>query len=75
MKYDREYSTIKDVPQSLAKDVNNKKITGVCAGIAKHFNFSPLAVRVVAVALLIAIPVVTAVVYISASLLLPSKYY
>ncbi|TYK66984.1 PspC domain-containing protein [Colwellia echini] len=75
MRYDREYSPIKDVPQSLAKDLNNKKLTGVCAGIAKHFNYSPLAVRVVAIALLIAIPIVTGGAYLAASLILPSRYY
>ena len=75
MRYDREYSHIKDVKQSLAKDVTNKKLTGVCAGIAKYFDFSPLGVRVVALALLITLPVVTGIAYIAASVLLPNRSY
>ncbi|NMX24908.1 PspC domain-containing protein [Streptococcus sanguinis] len=29
------------------KDVNNKKIAGVCAGIANYFNLDPTLVRVI----------------------------
>lgn len=76
MRYDREYSTIKNVRQTLCKDLVNKKLTGVCAGIAKHYNFPRLAVRIAAIAALIMLPVVTGVAYVVASMLLPnSKYY
>jgi len=76
MKYDREYSNIKNVDQTLCKDAANKKLTGVCAGLAKHYDFPRLAVRIAAVAALIMFPVVTGVAYVVASMLLPnSKYY
>jgi len=76
MKYDREYSSIKSVRQTLCKDVQYKKLTGVCAGIAKHYEFPRLAVRIAAIAALIMLPVATGVAYIVASILLPnSKYY
>ncbi len=76
MRYDREYSSIKNVRQTLCKDVVNKKLTGVCAGIAKYYDFPRLAVRIAAIAALIMLPVVTGVAYVVASMLLPnSKYY
>ena len=31
----------------LTRDVNNKKIAGVCAGIANYFNLDPTLVRVI----------------------------
>lgn len=76
MRYDREYSTIKSVRQTLCKDIVNKKLTGVCAGIAKHYELPRLAVRIAAIVALIMLPVVTGVAYVVASMLLPnSKYY
>ncbi|MEW6994829.1 PspC domain-containing protein [Colwelliaceae bacterium MEBiC 14330] len=76
MKYDREYSGIKSVGQTLFKDVLNKKLTGVCAGIAKYYDFPRLAVRIAAIVALIMLPVATGVAYVVASILLPnSKYY
>ena len=76
MKYDREYSSIKSVRQTLCKDVANKKLTGVCAGIAKHYDYPRLAVRIAAIAALFMLPVVAGVAYVVASILLPnSKYY
>jgi phage shock protein C len=76
MIYDREYSTIKSVRQTLCKDVQHKKLTGVCAGIAKYYDFPRLAVRIAAITALIMIPLVTGVAYLVASMLLPnSKYY
>jgi len=73
MRYDREYSTIKSVRQTLCKDVQHKKLTGVCAGIAKYYDFPRLAVRIAVVATLIMIPVVTGVAYVVASVLLPNS--
>jgi phage shock protein C len=76
MKYDREYSHIKSVHQSLCKDIANKKLTGVCAGIAKHYEYPRLAIRIATIAALIMFPIVTGVAYIIASMLLPnSKCY
>lgn len=76
MRYDKEYSSIKNVRHCLYKDVVNKKLTGVCAGIAKHYDYPTIAVRLVTIAALFMLPVVTGVAYLVASLLLPSsKYY
>ena len=76
MKHHRDYSTINNIKQALSKDIRNKKLTGVCAGIAKHYDLPMLAVRVAAVAAFIMLPVVTGVAYVVASMLLPSsKYY
>jgi len=76
MKYDRDYSSIKSVRQTLCKDIANKKLTGVCAGIAKHYDYPRLAVRIAAIAALIMLPVAAGVAYVVASILLPnSKYY
>jgi phage shock protein PspC (stress-responsive transcriptional regulator) len=61
------------VKPRLAKDSANGKITGVCAGLAKHYQLPRLGVRIGAVFALFMFPVVTAVAYVMASLLLPSK--
>lgn len=71
MNYDREYSRIKSVNKTLSKDVFHKKLTGVCAGVAKHYDVPRLAVRLAAIAALIVVPVVTGVAYVVASILLP----
>ena len=73
MRYDREYSGVKNINTNLCKDSINKKITGVCAGIAKHYDYPRLAVRIAAVAALIMLPMATGVAYVVASLLLPSR--
>ncbi len=76
MNYRREYSTIKSVGQTLSKDIQHKKLTGVCAGIAKYYDLPRLAIRIAAVTAFIMLPVVTGVAYVVASMLLPnSKYY
>ncbi|GAA0812173.1 hypothetical protein GCM10009111_05770 [Colwellia asteriadis] len=73
MNYDREYSRAKDVHKSLSKDQQYKKLTGLCAGIAKHYDLPRLGVRIAAIASLIVFPVPTGVAYIVASVLLPSS--
>jgi len=76
MSYDREYSNINGLNKTLCKDMRYKKLSGVCAGIAKHYDYPRLAVRFAAVAALIMLPVAAGVAYIVASILLPnSKSY
>jgi len=70
MNYERNYS----VNKTLCKDTINKKLSGVCSGIAKHYELPRLVVRVAAIFSLITFPVATGVAYLVASLLLPSKY-
>ncbi|MFT4808286.1 MAG: phage shock protein C [Paraglaciecola sp.] len=57
----------------LYKDSTYRKVSGVCAGLAKHFSVPRLLVRIVAVVCLIALPNVTAIAYITATLLIPSR--
>ncbi len=75
MRYEREYSVNKSINDRLAKDSTHKKLTGVCAGIAKHYDLPRLAVRLAAIATLIMIPVATGVAYVVASVLLPESRY
>mgnify|MGYP000069184674 CR=1 FL=1 len=75
MKYDREYSVNQTIDNKLAKDSVHKKLSGVCAGIAKHYDLPRLAVRIVAIAALIMVPVATGVAYVVASVLLPESRY
>ncbi len=69
MSYQREYS----VKKTLKKDGIHKKLSGVCAGIAKHYELPRLAIRVAAIGALIIFPVATGVAYIVAAVLLPTK--
>jgi len=69
MSYERSYS----VNKTLAKDVLNKKLSGVCAGIAKHYQAPRLAVRAGAIVALITFPVATGVAYVVASLLMANR--
>jgi len=69
MSYERNYS----VEKTLAKDTVHKKLSGVCAGLASHYQLPRLVVRVGAIVSLITFPVVTGVAYVVAAILLPSK--
>lgn len=57
----------------LYKDSTHRKISGVCAGLAKHWSVPRLLVRVLAIVCLITLPTVTAIAYITATLLIPNK--
>ena len=57
----------------LYKDSLNSKICGVCAGLARHWNQPRWLIRVAALVCLVCLPVVTAVAYFMAVLLLPSR--
>ncbi len=69
MNYERNYS----VQKTLTKDVLHKKLSGVCGGIANHYQLPRLAVRVGAVVSLFMFPVVTGVAYVVAAVLMPSR--
>lgn len=55
------------------KDTLRKKVSGVCAGVAKHFGFDPLWVRAATVVAFILMPVPIALAYVIAVLLLPTR--
>jgi phage shock protein PspC (stress-responsive transcriptional regulator) len=57
----------------LYKDSVHRKVSGVCAGLAKHWSVPRLLVRVVAVVCLITLPMVTAIAYVTATVLIPNR--
>jgi len=59
--------------QSIYKDSANKKITGVCAGIARHYDIPRWQVRAGAVAGLIFLPQVAIVAYFAGTLMLRAR--
>ena len=71
MSYDRKYS----INKTLEKDLLHKKLSGVCAGIAKHYDFPRLVVRGAAIVALLMFPVATGVAYLVASILMPNSKY
>lgn len=75
MRYEREYSSVQNEQPKWFKDVINKKITGVCAGIARYYGCPTWVTRLVAIIALLMMPTVTLVAYIVASILLPNRAY
>jgi len=75
MLYEREYSSSRAVKRRLSKDGLHKKLSGVCAGIAKYYDYPRLVIRVAAITALIMLPVATGVAYVVASMLLPENKY
>ena len=69
MGFNREYS----VNKTLTKDIVHKKLSGVCGGIAKHYNLPRVAVRVGAIVALLIFPVATGIAYLVATLLMPTN--
>ncbi|WDE11098.1 PspC domain-containing protein [Thalassomonas haliotis] len=69
MQYDRNYS----VKKTLAKDVHHKKLSGVCAGLAKYYQLPRLVVRVAAIVALITFPVAAGVAYLVSALLMSDR--
>jgi phage shock protein PspC (stress-responsive transcriptional regulator) len=57
----------------LYKDSIHRKVSGVCAGLAKHWCVPRWLVRVAAVVCLILLPTVTAIAYITATILIPNR--
>ncbi|GLX78045.1 hypothetical protein tinsulaeT_13850 [Thalassotalea insulae] len=69
MRYQREYLN----QGRLTKDLMHKKVSGICGGIARHYQLPRLGVRIAAIVSLFMFPVVTAVAYITAAILLPER--
>ena len=60
--------------KKLTKDTSDKKISGVCSGIAKYFDIDPTLVRVLTVLLIIVTGLVPGLIaYIIAALIMPQK--
>ncbi|WNC71701.1 PspC domain-containing protein [Thalassotalea psychrophila] len=62
------------VERPLSKDSVNKKICGVCAGLARHFELPRFGVRAAVVIVGFMMPLATIVAYFVAALLMPSRY-
>lgn len=75
MRYEREFTSNHSINRKLSKDNEHKKLSGVCAGIAKHYDFPRIAVRIAAIGALIVLPVPTGVAYVVASVLMPESKY
>lgn len=75
MRYEREYSSSHCNNKNLSKDNVHKKVSGVCAGIAKYYDLPRILVRVAAIGALILVPVAAGVAYVVASILLPENKY
>jgi len=60
--------------RSLSKDPVNKKISGVCSGLARYWGQPNWLIRLAALIALLMFPVPVAVAYLMAVLLLPNKY-
>lgn len=73
MKYERNYSAHSSLQKTLTKDSRYKKLSGVCAGIAKYYDLPRLAVRIATIIALITFPVAVGVAYLVAAILMPSS--
>ncbi|MBW3763039.1 PspC domain-containing protein [Aeromonas jandaei] len=56
------------------KDLVHRKLTGVCAGIAKRLGISRVTVRVVVLLALILVPPLALAAYLLAVLVMPPRY-
>lgn len=55
------------------RDTVKGKVSGVCAGVARHFSVDPWIVRVAAIAAFIFMPMVVGIAYLLAVLLIPTR--
>ncbi|MBU2919058.1 MAG: phage shock protein PspC (stress-responsive transcriptional regulator) [Psychrosphaera sp.] len=65
----------KYIGNPITKDLLNRKLSGVCSGIAKHYNTPVIAVRAVTIILGIMLPMPTIFAYLLATLLMPTSRY
>jgi phage shock protein C len=58
---------------TIYKDALNKKLTGVCSGIARFYSMERWVVRALTLGALIVFPMATGVAYVVASVLMRSR--
>ncbi|MBL4909879.1 MAG: PspC domain-containing protein [Alteromonadaceae bacterium] len=80
MNYQREYNyrenhSADKKEQGLSKNKRYKKLSGVCAGIAKHYCFPRLGVRIATVSVFLLFPMAVAIAYLLATIILPNTEY
>jgi len=73
MRYDREYYSHLNEKNTLAKDVLHKKLSGVCAGVARHYGLPRWGVRAGAVVGFFMFPLAMIIAYLAATFLLDNK--
>ncbi|MDN3653773.1 PspC domain-containing protein [Thalassotalea ponticola] len=59
---------------TLSKDMLNKKICGVCAGIARYFDLPVFGVRAATVVVGLMMPSTAVIAYLVAALVMPNRY-
>lgn len=65
----------KYIGNPITKDQLNRKLSGVCAGIARHYNVPSLAVRAGVIVFGCMFPIFTIFGYLLAVVLMPDKRY
>jgi len=58
---------------TLAKDNLNKKISGVCAGIANYYGYPRWGIRIAALFALFTVPMAMIIAYFVASIIMPKR--
>lgn len=61
------------INKRLYKDQVNKKLSGVCGGLAKYYGLPRFGVRLAVIAAMFVFPVVVGVAYVVAALLIPNR--
>ena len=69
----KDYRNYRSKMDKLTKDPAKAKISGVCAGLARHYGLPRLGVRVGALVLFFMFPMVIAVGYLLAVMLLDDR--
>ena len=70
MRYQNRFSEQK----RLTKDSRDKKISGVCAGLADYYDMPTFLIRILAVVALFCFTSITFVLYVLASIFMPNRY-
>ena len=65
----------KYIGNPITKDSLNRKLSGVCAGIARHYGLPSVAVRIGVIVFGCMFPIFTIFGYLLAVLLMPEKRY
>ena len=65
----------KYIGNPITKDLLNRKLSGVCAGIAKHYNLPVFGVRAATIILGLMFPPAAIFGYLLATMLMPASRY
>lgn len=65
----------KYIGNPITKDLVNRKVSGVCAGIARHYNLPANLVRVAVIVFACFVPTLAIMGYVLAVLFMPDRQY